>query len=97
MTRFLRDAHNNVTDRQRGLRLPVGSRIGARPEASACTGWEKRIDAAGRLCSGAHRIHTQRRQRCERGRLLIRWEHRFSVYRSFFAFDVMLLCLKRAV
>jgi hypothetical protein len=28
-------------------------------------------------------------------RLLIRWEHRFSVYRSFFAFGVMLLCIKR--
>jgi len=29
-------------------------------------------------------------------RLLIRWEHCFSVYRSGFAFAVMLLCVRRA-
>ena len=29
-------------------------------------------------------------------RLLIRWEHLFSVYRSGFAFAVMLLCVRRA-
>jgi transposase len=28
-------------------------------------------------------------------RLLIRWEHRFGVYRSFFAVAVMLLCVRR--
>jgi hypothetical protein len=28
-------------------------------------------------------------------RLLIRWEHLFGVYRSFFAFAVMALCVKR--
>jgi hypothetical protein len=28
-------------------------------------------------------------------RLLIRWEHRVSVYRSWFAFAVMLLCVRR--
>jgi hypothetical protein len=28
-------------------------------------------------------------------RLLIRWEHLFGVYRSFFAVAVMLLCVKR--
>jgi hypothetical protein len=28
-------------------------------------------------------------------RLLIRWEHLFEVYRSFFAFAIMLLCVRR--
>ena len=28
-------------------------------------------------------------------RLLIRWEHRFEVYRSFFAVAVLLVCLRR--
>jgi hypothetical protein len=28
-------------------------------------------------------------------RLLIRWEHRFGVYHSFFAVAVMLLCVRR--
>jgi hypothetical protein len=30
-------------------------------------------------------------------RLLIRWEHLFGVYRSGFAFAVMLLCVRRAL
>jgi hypothetical protein len=30
-------------------------------------------------------------------RLLIRWEHCFDVYRGFFAFGVMLLCLRRLI
>src|SRR5262249_17433416 len=30
-------------------------------------------------------------------RLLIRWEHRFDVYQSFFAVALMLLCLRRLV
>jgi transposase len=30
-------------------------------------------------------------------RLLIRWERHFSVYRSFFAFGVGLLCVRRLV
>ena len=28
-------------------------------------------------------------------RLLIRWEHRFDVYRRFFAVAVMIVCLRR--
>jgi hypothetical protein len=28
-------------------------------------------------------------------RLLIRWEHLFGVYHSFFAFGIMVLCLRR--